>query len=208
MNLPSNTLLCALGLWFISAIATAFHPAFGIWCSGLGGLLLVWAVADWLLARAQELPVMQRLVANTLAVGVWSHVEVRLHWQGRVPSWFAAFDHHPASFQQEGLPARVVTHGKNSHALRYRVQALVRGDHHFGGVQLRIRSPWHAWLRQVSVGEAVLVRVFPNFAPLARHALRAVDYRNALIGLQKRRRRGQGIATASSASGRFPRPTP
>lgn len=193
MNLPSNTLLGALGLWFASAVATAFHPAFGIWCSGFGGLLLVWAIADWLLARAQELPAVQRKVASTLAVGIWSHVEVRLHWHGRVPSWLAAFDHHPAGFLQEGLPAKIVTHGKNSHALRYRVQALSRGDHRFGLVQLRIRSPWHAWLRQASVGEEVLVRVFPNFAPLARHALRAVDYRNALVGLQKRRRRGQGM---------------
>jgi uncharacterized protein (DUF58 family) len=193
MNLPSNTLLTALGLWFASAIVTAFEPALGIWCSGFGALLLLWAAADWLLARAQDLPAAQRVVANTLAVGTWSHVELRLYWQGRVPSWFAAFDHHPVSFRQEGLPASVSTHGKNSHALRYRVQALARGDHHFGRIQLRIRSPWHAWLRQVSVGEEMLVRVFPNFAPLARHALRAVDYRNALIGLQKRRRRGQGM---------------
>jgi len=193
MNLPSNTLLTTLGLWFASAIVTAFEPALGIWCSGFGALLLLWAAADWLLARAQDLPAAQRIVANTLAVGTWSHVELRLYWQGRVPSWFAAFDHHPVSFRQEGLPASVSTHGKNSHALRYRVQALARGDHHFGRIQLRIRSPWHAWLRQVSVGEEMLVRVFPNFAPLARHALRAVDYRNALIGLQKRRRRGQGM---------------
>ncbi len=193
MNLPSNTLLTALGLWFASAIVTAFEPALGIWCSGFGALLLLWAAADWLLARAQDMPAAQRIVANTLPVGAWSHVELRLYWQGRVPSWFAAFDHHPVSFRQEGLPASVSTHGKNSHALRYRVQALARGDHHFGRIQLRIRSPWHAWLRQVSVGEEMLVRVFPNFAPLARHALRAVDYRNALIGLQKRRRRGQGM---------------
>lgn len=193
MNLPSNTLLGALAVWFASAIATAFQPELGDWCGGLGALLLCWAVADWLLVRAQALPVGQRIVANTLALGTWSHVEIRLYWPGRVPSWFAAFDHHPVDFLQEGLPARVSTHGKNSHALRYRVQAISRGDHRFGRIQLRIRSPWHAWLQQVSVGDEMLVRVFPNFAPLARHALRAVDYRNALVGLQKRRRRGQGM---------------
>ncbi|MDP5241309.1 DUF58 domain-containing protein [Uliginosibacterium sp. 31-16] len=193
MNLPSRHLLAALGIWLALAIATAFLPAILSWCTGVGVVLILWAAADWLLVRAQALPAAQRVVNGTLAVGEWSPVEVRLHWAGAVPAQLAVFDHHPAGFQQEGLPGQIVTTGKNSFALRYRVRALLRGDHRFGQIELRTVSPWRAWLRQAKVGEAQDVRVYPNFAPLARHALRAVDYRNARFGLQQRRRRGQGM---------------
>ncbi|GAB2905044.1 DUF58 domain-containing protein [Uliginosibacterium flavum] len=193
MTLPSNRLLTALAVWLALAIATVFLPALSPWCGGLGAVLLLWATADWLLLRAQPLPASQRVVNATLAVGEWSPVEIRLHWAGSVPARLSVFDHHPAGFAQEGLPGQILTAGNNSFALRYRVRALLRGDHQFGQIELRIVSPWQAWLRQTKVGEAQDVRVYPNFAPLARHALRAVDYRNARFGLQQRRRRGQGM---------------
>lgn len=193
VTLPSKFLLFALALWFALAVAAAFLPELQPWTTAAGAALLLWAVADWLLARAQALPAVQRVVNSTLAVGEWSPVEVRLHWSGSVPAQFTVFDHHPAGFAQEGLPARVETAGKNSMALRYRVRALLRGDHCFGEIELRVRSPWQAWQRQLSTGHVQEVRVYPNFAPLASHALRAVDYRNARFGLQKRRRRGQGM---------------
>lgn len=193
MNLPSNSLIAAVGLWFLSAIVVAFEPGFGAWSGILGALILVWAAVDWLLARGMDVPAAQRITPGTLSVGTWTQVELRLFWPGKVPARVAVFDHHPVAFAQEGLPARILTQGRNNHALRYRIQALARGDHAFAHIQLRLSSPWRAWLRQVSVGAGTPVKVFPNFAPLARHALRAVDYRNALMGTQKRRRRGQGM---------------
>lgn len=193
MSLPSNTLLAALAVWFLTAVGMAFEPEISPWCGGLGAVLLIWAACDWLFAHALEVPAAQRVINSTLAVGEWAGVEIRLHWSGRIPPWFIAFDHHPGGFSQEGLPAQVITQGKNSHAIRYRVCALSRGDHHFGQIELRTPSPWRAWLRQTRIGQTQDVRVYPNFAPLARHALHAVDYHNARFGLQKRRRRGQGM---------------
>lgn len=193
MMLPAKALLAALAAWLVLAIASAIEPALQPLDNAAGVALLLWAAVDWLRARSEALPAAQRVVNATLAVGEWAQVELRFHWARRVPAELSVFDHHPASFQQEGLPAAVHTAGNNAQALRYRVRPQARGDHAFGRIELRIRSPWAAWLRQVQVAEAQEVRVYPNFAPLARHALRAVDYRNARFGLQQRQRRGQGM---------------
>ncbi|PLK47251.1 DUF58 domain-containing protein [Uliginosibacterium sp. TH139] len=193
MMLPAKALLAALAAWLVLAIASAIEPALQPLDNAAGVALLLWAAVDWLRARSEALPAAQRVVNATLAVGEWAQVELRFHWAHRVPAELSVFDHHPSSFQQEGLPAAVRTAGNNAQALRYRVRPRARGDHAFGRIELRIRSPWAAWLRQVQVAEAQEVRVYPNFAPLTRHALRAVDYRNARFGLQQRQRRGQGM---------------
>lgn len=193
MLLPSRALLIALAACLLLAIARAVRPE-------LDGLLqaaclatLAWAAIDWLRARMEPLPAAQRVVATTLAVGEWRHAELRLHWAERVPGRVLVFDHHPAAFAQEGLPATLRPRGLNAQALRYRIRPLARGRHAFGRIALRLESPWGAWLRQAEVSNTEEVCVYPDFAPLARHALRAVDPRQARLGLQQRRRRGQGM---------------
>ena len=193
MILPSKPLLAALSVWLTSGIATAFSASFSsLWIWG-GLLLLLWVAGDFLLVHRQALPFVQRVAQSTLALGEWSPIEIRLHWPGSVPAQAWVFDHYPTHFAHEGLPGKILTHNKNSFALHYRVRPLLRGNHAFACIELRAASPWRAWLRQTRHGEPQEVRVYPNFAPLARHALRAVDYRNARFGLQHRRRRGQGL---------------
>jgi len=193
MVLPSKYLLIGVAAWFASGVVTALLPSASMLCTTGGIALLLWAAADFVLARGLPLPVLQRVVKSTLALGEWAPVELRIHWPQGVPELAEVFDHFPQNFAQEGLPGKILTAGANTFSLRYRVRPLLRGDHHFGATELRIHSPWRAWIRQSATGETQDVRVYPNFAPLARHALRAVDYRNARFGLQQRRRRGQGM---------------
>jgi uncharacterized protein (DUF58 family) len=193
MIVPARPLLCALATWFALGLALAFMPALqDIWQLA-GVAIMLWSFADFLLARWLEPPSMQRVVNSSLPLGEWSAVEVRLHWSGRTPHNVEAFDHHPADFEQQGLPAQLVAHGNNTFVIRYRIRPLARGDHAFDCLGLRVSSPWRAWQRSLRLGTPHAVKVYPNFAPLARHALRAVDYRNASFGLQQRRRRGQGM---------------
>ncbi|MEN3109742.1 DUF58 domain-containing protein [Uliginosibacterium paludis] len=193
MLIPSRTLLAALAAWLALSIASLFLPTLSALDTFAGLLLLLWAAVDGLRASIEAPPAAQRVIQSTLPVGEWSTVELRLHWPARVPGAVKIFDLHPPAFAQQGLPAAVDTRGQNAQALRYRLRPLARGDHAFGRIQLRQRSAWGAWERQLEAGQTQDVRVFPNFAPLARHALRAVDYRNARFGLQQRRRRGQGM---------------
>lgn len=193
MIIPSRRFLLLLAAWFGLCVATAFLPDLTDWTHLAGLSMVIWAVADGLMAIRQAPPAVQRVVSHTLPVGEWSPVELRLHWSAARPGRFRVFDHLPSRFAQEGLPATVTPKGDNSFALRYRIRPLARGDHAFGPIALRIASPWGAWERSMRLGDDETVRVYPNFAPLAGHALKAVDYRNARFGMQQRRRRGQGM---------------
>ncbi|MDB5802527.1 MAG: hypothetical protein JWL63_3466 [Rhodocyclales bacterium] len=193
MIVPARPLLVALGAWLVLGICAAFMPVLLPAWQGTGALILLWGFADFLLARWQPSPSMQRVVSSSLPLGEWSPVEIRLHWSGRAAHGAEAFDHHPQDFEQQGLPARLDTRGNNTFVIRYRVRPMARGDHAFDCLGLRAGSPLHAWQRSLRLGTPHAVKVYPNFAPLARHALRAVDYRNASFGLQQRRRRGQGM---------------
>lgn len=193
MILPSRRFLILLAAWFGLGVATAFMPELVDWTHIAGLSLLVWAVADGLMATRQAPPAVLRVVSHTLPVGEWSPVELRLHWSAALPPRFRVFDLLPSGFAQEGLPAAITPNGDNSFALRYRIRPLARGDHAFGQIAFRIASPWGAWETSMRLGENETVRVYPNFAPLAGHALKAVDYRNARFGMQQRRRRGQGM---------------
>ena len=193
MILPSKPLLIALLAWLVCAILAAFFPPMASFWGGAGILLLIWSATDYLRLHRQAPPFVQRVVRSTLALGEWAPVEIRLHWPETIPNRVWVFDHYPARFAQEGLPEKIRLEGRNSAALRYRIRPLLRGLHEFGSIEIRTSSPWGAWLRQSALGNPEEVRVYPNFAPLARHALRAVDYRNARFGLQHRRRRGQGM---------------
>jgi uncharacterized protein (DUF58 family) len=193
MIIPARTLLVAMGAWLALGVCTAFVPTLESAWQAIGLLLLLWSFADFLLVRWQQAPSMQRVVNSSLPLGEWSPVEIRLHWFGRVAHSAEAFDHYPADFEQQGLPAQLDTHGNNTFVIRYRIRPMARGDHAFDCLGLRIGSPLRAWQRSMRLGTPQAVKVYPNFAPLARHALRAVDYRNASFGLQQRRKRGQGM---------------
>src|SRR3546814_17162626 len=60
------------------------------------------------------------------------------------------------------------------------------------GVQLRLLSPWRLWRQSRVAGVPQTVRVFPNFAPLARFALLSAEQASRMAGAHLKRRRGEG----------------
>src|SRR3546814_8127123 len=74
----------------------------------------------------------------------------------------------------------------------YRLRPTARGDFRFKGVQLRLLSPWRLWRQSRVAGVPQTVRVFPNFAPLARFALLSAEQASRMVGAHLKRRRGEG----------------
>jgi hypothetical protein len=58
--------------------------------------------------------------------------------------------------------------------------------------RLRLHSPWRLWWQSRVAGEPQRVRVFPNFAPLARFAMFSAEQASRLVGAHVKRRRGEG----------------
>ena len=191
MILPARPLIITLSVWTAAAVAASFMPALLPYWLAAGVAIVLWALVDLLLLWRLPPPSVARTVDNSLPLGIWSPVMLRLQASGRTAQRLHVFDHYPSECEQTGLPATLTARPGKLMQVKYRIQPNARGDLQFGRIELRMDSPWRAWQRQGHIGEAQQIKVYPNFAPLARHALQATD-RHA-PGMLKRRRRGQGM---------------
>ncbi|WP_240318531.1 DUF58 domain-containing protein [Lysobacter sp. TY2-98] len=189
---PATPLFVLLAAW--SAIGAAALLSYvdrdaWVWAGiALGTLTVVDALG---LLRLRP-PNVRREMPETWPVGV--ETGVTLHFDDVVPRRFTAdvFDLHPGSWRVRDLPRRIELRRGVETSIDYRLTPQERGDFNFDGVQLRVRSPWRLLWRDVVVGRAQHVRVFPNFAPLAKFAMFSADQASRLVGAHIKRRRGEG----------------
>ncbi|MEZ6020756.1 MAG: DUF58 domain-containing protein [Planctomycetota bacterium] len=99
----------------------------------------------------------------------------------------------PAHVQAEGLPQTLVLEPGKVIEVRYSLTAMRRGDQPLGPVHLRFTSPggWLQCLRRA--GAASTMRVFPDYAPVVRYALMALQGQVSATGIRRRRVRGMGL---------------
>lgn len=91
------------------------------------------------------------------------------------------------------MPQGFVLHPAQWTELTYRVRPLVRGDHRFDAVALRLTSPLGLWQRSLTCAVSSSVRVYPDFAKITQYILLASDQRLSQIGVLQQRRRGEGL---------------
>jgi len=104
------------------------------------------------------------------------------------------FEQVDATVEVRDLPAEVVVPAGASVRVPYRARALRRGTVRIAPAELRVASRGGGLeIRHRLGGEAVL-RVYPNFAAVARYAWLAGDRRLAEIGIKSYPQRGHGTA--------------
>jgi uncharacterized protein (DUF58 family) len=193
MLIPQGRTLCLLAGWLALSIAVAFLPAaLPLW--QIAGAIIAAALgADALAARrARSEPAIERSVPQSLAVGEWHSVRLRLrNGASALQGWLQ--DDHPVSFEATPLPQRFVLRRGLWTDLVYRVRPLARGNHVFGALTLRVDSPLRLWQRSLSCGAPTQTRVYPDFAKVTQYTLLASDNRLSQIGVLQRRRRGEGL---------------
>ena len=192
MLLPARLLLDACALWFALGIASAIVPPLLLLWWTVGGLILLMAVIDLARSWWEPEPAANRVVKSTLPLGVPSTVEITLGW-ARSKRAACLADHAPAGFECHDLPATLTLDPAQETKFSYRLRPLLRGEHRFGPIAIRIRSPWSLWWKQIAVRTDSTVKVYPNFAAYSRHALQAADVSANRMGVLKRRRRGEGL---------------
>lgn len=193
MLLPSRTLLLSVAALAAAALAPTLWlwllPAWLIVAAGLAALAAVDAALSWW----EHAPSATRRVEHALPLGESSPVTLTIGWHGKRPRSASVCDHAPAACDMHGMPVAIQLSASRAAVVTYRLHPKARGEHHFGPVALRVRSPLRLWQRQHRVEVANRVRVYPNFTVYSRHALLAADARSAASGVLKRRRRGQGL---------------
>jgi len=183
-------MLVLLALWAALGLAASidFAPALAWYAAG-GALLAIAAFDAWRVITTTT-PSVQRRVPDTWPIGVERPVTLRLEAVGA--QQLDVFDLHPGGWAMQGLPRRLRLRGGEAASLDYALRANARGDFRFDGVQLRLHSPWRLWSQSRIAGEPQRVRVFPNFAPLARFAMFSAEQASRLVGAHVKRRRGEG----------------
>lgn len=191
MILPSTRLLWIGAILFGAAIGVSMWGFQEIWTLMAAAVLLV-ALIDAFAAIRLPTPPVARRVPASLSVGVRTEVALRVANTAARALRFEVHDHHPASFEPEGLPRALALGPGQRTELRYQVRPVARGETYFGLTGLRLSSPLGLWEVKRFSGEGQAVRVYPNFRALAKYTLLATDNRLSQIGVLQVRRRGEG----------------
>ncbi len=187
---PGSLAIVLLALWGLTGLAVPFAdlPP-GLWLAG-GGVIALVALIDALWLRRLPTPEVTRDLSDALALGI--ERDVTLNLQTDRGMRVDVFDRHPGAWPMQGLPQRLRLRRDTVTAFRYRLRPIARGDARFEQVQLRLHSPLRLWRQSRSAGNAQIVRVYPNFAPLTRFALFSAEQASRLVGAHLKRRRGEG----------------
>jgi uncharacterized protein (DUF58 family) len=191
--IPTLRLLRLLGAWTLLGLAASLWPrTLPLW--GMGAWLLLGALLlDLLLALWPKGVTGVREAPGSFALGEWREVRVRLHNPSAFPLGIALYDHHPADFESRGLPAIHTLPARGFLDQAYQVRPAARGERVFGPIQVRLTTGLGFWARSLRLPAPLPVKVFPDFAAVARYALLATDQRLSMLGILKRPRRGEGL---------------
>ncbi len=134
----------------------------------------------------------QRQLPAAFAIGVPRTVTGTLINEGRTAWRVALFDQVDASFDVEGLPHALYAAAQARTTIHYQVTPRVRGPVRFEPADLRVRTRLGSAELLLNVGATETLRVYPNFAAVARYAWLASDNRLAEIGIKAAPQRGAG----------------
>jgi uncharacterized protein (DUF58 family) len=171
----------------VATVAAVAAAAFG------AGLL--WAIVDVLRSALawRRMPLQwKRQLPAALALGVRRPIVCWLVNEGPDTWKVTVFDHVDPSLDVDGLPQHVTVPAGARTELQYDIVPRQRGEVRFGRAELRVRTLHGSfeWVRRIGDEEAL--RVYPNFAAVARYAWLASDRRLAAIGIKNHARRGTG----------------
>lgn len=134
----------------------------------------------------------ERNLPGAFSLGVPTVLTLTLVNEGTQPWQVSVFDELDTHFAFEGLPQAHAVPALSRVALRYTATATQRGVAQFGATQLRWRTRLGCFELRQTVGEPRRLRVYPNFAALARYAWLSGDRRLAQIGIKTYAQRGLG----------------
>ncbi|MDH6591574.1 uncharacterized protein (DUF58 family) [Variovorax sp. TBS-050B] len=146
---------------------------------------------SWRLWRAAPLRV-ERTLPGAFSIGVPTVLTLALVNEGAHGWEVSVFDGLDAHFAFEGLPQTVTVPPASRRVLQYTATATLRGVAQFDATQIRWRTRAGCFELRQTLGAPRRVRVYPNFAALARYAWLSGDRRLAQIGIKTYAQRGLG----------------
>ncbi|WP_431256906.1 DUF58 domain-containing protein [Roseateles chitinivorans] len=197
--LPTRASIAVLaGLAVAAAVALAAGAPLAVVAPSGGALLglflLIAGVDLWRslrLWRHSGVRIERRLPA-AFAIGASTELKLDLVNASELAWRVKVFDELDPIFDFDGLPRTLALAAQSRSRVSFRVTARQRGVARLGRTQLLWRSRAGCFEVRERVGEASDLRVYPNFAALARYGWLSGDRRLAQIGIKTFIQRGQG----------------
>jgi uncharacterized protein (DUF58 family) len=190
--LPSRRLTLLLALGAVFFFAAAYLPALS-WAGLLfDGVVVALCGGDYLLLRVAQRVSAAREVEETLSLG--GPEPVRLAVANRSAQWLTIDlrDEPPLAAAAEPHSFRFTLGPGHAWRGEYHVTPRERGDHRFGPLHLRIRTPLGLLLRTLAVPAAAAVRVYPDVRQIRQYEMLARQNRTTQVGLRRVRQIGAG----------------
>jgi len=179
----------ALG-WTLAGILAAAMPLCVLPWLVLGAVAGAVALLDAVLAGGFQRLEVERRLPGRFAQGEVGEVRLILKNGGGQAAWVEVFDGIPQGAEAPSLPWCGWVPARREVRVFHPVRLWQRGEWVFGPVQLRRRSPCGLWLRNSRHLAAESVRVYPNYEPVVRYALLAMQHRDSPLGIVRRARAG------------------
>lgn len=190
MMTPAYRLLVVSMAWLLlGAVAAAvprLTPAWQWLGMASAGLALLDAVLAW---WARPLEIVRRLPGR-FALGQSGEVMLTLRNKGNTSARVDVFDGIPQRALAEGLPWSGDVPPQKEIRVIYPLKLIERGEATFGQVHVRRQSPLGLWTKTSLHLGPEIVKVYPNYEPVIRFALLAMQHRESPMGIVRRPRAG------------------
>jgi len=154
------------------------------WISG--AVLAAVALLDGIVLRRLARVEVARRLPGRFAVGEASDVRLDIRNPGRFPAVVEVFDGIPPGGQAELMPWGGTIPAGGKARVSHPVRLIERGMASFGRVHVRRTSLFGLWRMRHSAGVAEEVRVYPDYEPVLKFALLAMQARQEQMGIVRK----------------------
>lgn len=172
-------LLAVAGL---GLVASVWPELASLWLYAGGAAIMV-LLADLLLVFSLKEPLVTRTIPGRFALNAQAEVELRLANPNRIPVRVSLFDGIPPESRCREMPWAGEIPARRELKVIYSLRLLRRGALAFTPAHLHLLSPLAFWARRTKAGDRQGARVYPNFEPILRLMLLAVQHRENQMGI-------------------------
>jgi len=187
---PTLRLLQLASAWTVLAVLVAAVPSTAIVWQGIGVVALLVVLTDMILLRGFQPLDIERRLPGRFALREPGEVRLTLRNPGRQSAKLELFDGIPQGAEAETMPWSGEIPPQREIRVYHPVKLTRRGELEFSPVQVRRISPLGFWMRRTLHGSVETVKVYPNYEPVVRFALLAMQQRESPMGIVRRPRPG------------------
>jgi uncharacterized protein (DUF58 family) len=174
-----------MGWLLLAVLAVALPSLIPAW-GALGVILVLVIAGDAISARLRSPLGVCRRLPGRFALGEMGEVGLTLSNEGNQAAKVEIFDGIPQSSEAPALPWSGVVPPHREIRVFHPVTLRERGEAVFGPVQLKRFSPLGFWTRKSLHLSNETVKVYPNYEPVIRFALLAMQHRESPMGIVRR----------------------